>query len=229
MRYEGILFEVDTLLDLQAAMRKALTATCRRYLSQKTDLEAFTQFFKPMNAGLWDRYAEGGLTAFQLRLLRFEHVVARYHLSVASHEIAAFFEDVMAQNCSWLPKAFDAMQELSARFKIGLITNGFSSVQKPRFVNSGLSELCDAIVISEDVGLTKPSKEIFALALDQLGLHARHTIMVGDSLTTDYKGSLSTGLDFCYINKSGDAMPVGWPTPAYNLPSVWEFSQAFRR
>jgi FMN phosphatase YigB (HAD superfamily) len=46
--------------------------------------------------------------------------------------------------------------------------------------------------------------------------------MVGDSLTSDYLGSMNAGMDFCWINAKGLPLPTHLPEPRFTLQSVAE-------
>jgi FMN phosphatase YigB (HAD superfamily) len=48
--------------------------------------------------------------------------------------------------------------------------------------------------------------------------------MIGDSLTSDFKGALNMGLDFCWINPENNKVPQNLPTPRYTIKSVKELA-----
>ena len=52
----------------------------------------------------------------------------------------------------------------------------------------GLAALCDVIVDSAQVGVSKPEQRIFTLALAQLGRTAQTAVYVGDSFERDVLG-----------------------------------------
>ncbi len=67
-----------------------------------------------------------------------------------------------------------ALRECGIR--VGLLSNSWANVYPPE-----LSALCDAVVISGEVGLRKPNPAIYRLILDQLGIPARHCVFVDDA------------------------------------------------
>ncbi|GAB4177714.1 MAG: hypothetical protein Fur0032_18000 [Terrimicrobiaceae bacterium] len=83
---------------------------------------------------------------------------------------------------------------MKRNFRIGLLTNGDSALQREKFQASGLAPLFDAVTVSGEHGVGKPEPEIFRIALDALDCEARETWMVGNSLARDILGAQSAGL-----------------------------------
>ena len=84
-----------------------------------------------------------------------------------------------------------------------LVTNGLSEVQRARIERLDLDRYFDAVVISSEVGSSKPSPEIFEIAFELLGSPARESVlMIGDSLTSDVQGGINSGIATCWYNPS---------------------------
>jgi putative hydrolase of the HAD superfamily len=65
----------------------------------------------------------------------------------------------------------------SAGIKTGLVSNSWGTRRYPRDL---LGELFDGIVISADVGIRKPSPEIYALGAERIGLGPESCVFVDD-------------------------------------------------
>jgi HAD superfamily hydrolase (TIGR01549 family) len=81
--------------------------------------------------------------------------------------------------------------------KTGIVANSWPD--PPRLVRQdiesfGLADLLDVIVLSEEVGASKPQPEIFLRALDQLGVEPFDAMFVGDRLETDVQGAAAVGM-----------------------------------
>jgi putative hydrolase of the HAD superfamily len=61
-------------------------------------------------------------------------------------------------------------------------------------------------IYSCQVGIRKPNRRIFEIALETLGLPASEVIFVGDSLKADVKGSSKAGMYSIY--KTPDRPPI---------------------
>ena len=65
----------------------------------------------------------------------------------------------------------------AAGIRTGLISNSWGTTRYPRDL---LAELFDAIVISGEVGMRKPSPEIYALGAERIGLAPANCVFVDD-------------------------------------------------
>ena len=57
-----------------------------------------------------------------------------------------------------------------------------------------LEDYFDVIVISEEVGIEKPDKQVFQVALDKLGVEAQNAVMVGNRIDADIVGANRIGM-----------------------------------
>jgi len=81
--------------------------------------------------------------------------------------------------------------------KTGLVANSWPD--PPRLLRAdvdsfGLTEVLDVIVFSEEVGVSKPSPEIFLHTLGKLGVEPEDAVFVGDGLVTDVQGAAHVGM-----------------------------------
>ena len=72
----------------------------------------------------------------------------------------------------------------------------------------------------------KPNPIIFDKALEQLEADRSTTLMFGDSLTSDYQGSINSKIDFCWINRQRKPLPDGFSTPKFIMQNITEFDVA---
>ena len=103
-----------------------------------------------------------------------------------------------------MPGAIETVKALYSKCKLLIITNGIGEVQRSRFNASELKSYFDDVVISDEVGAAKPSKEIFDIAFEKMNMPAKkETLIVGDSLTSDMYGGVNFGIDTCWYNPLG--------------------------
>jgi putative hydrolase of the HAD superfamily len=100
------------------------------------------------------------------------------------------------------------LRELAGRgLKIGLISNShrcLASFQE----HFELRGVITAAVSSSEHGYMKPHPSIFEAALALAGVEARHSVMVGDSLTHDIDGARRVGMRGVLVHRSSDPAPV---------------------
>jgi len=113
----------------------------------------------------------------------------------------AFAEEFM-RYVSLDADAFDVLQKLHGKYKLGLISNfaipecGWKLLDK-----FGLKRFFDVVVISGEVNRRKPSAEIFERALKILGVEASKTVFVGDMLDLDVLGPKKVGMRTVFIER----------------------------
>ncbi len=124
----------------------------------------------------------------------------------------AFVRDRIARHIAF-PESETVLRQLKSVFRLGLVTNGAPDIQWTKIRGSGLEGYFDTIVISGEVGVGKPTARIFEIALGRLGVAARETVMVGDSLSRDVIGARSVGLGSIWVNRAAGKASDGRPAP----------------
>jgi HAD superfamily hydrolase (TIGR01549 family) len=86
----------------------------------------------------------------------------------------------------------------SMAIPIGMLSNCPTEFCQPRrriMKEHGIFDFFKAIILSGEVGFRKPGKEIFEIALKELGLSdAKRVIHVGDDMMMDVQGAQNAGL-----------------------------------
>ncbi|MGN5902254.1 pyrimidine 5'-nucleotidase [Klebsiella pneumoniae] len=140
-----------------------------------------------MNKPLWVDYQNGAITSLQLQHQRFDSWAER--LNVPPGELNDAFMNAMAEICAPLPGAVSLLNALQGKVRMGIITNGFTSLQQTRLERTGLRDHFDLLIISEQVGVAKPDARIFDYALAQAGNPPRsRVLMVGDLYRRRFSG-----------------------------------------
>ncbi|QWG33743.1 HAD family hydrolase [Bacillus mycoides] len=115
-----------------------------------------------------------------------------------------YIQDFWNEN---FPKCFSIDQNtilflnhIKRHFKVGIITNGSTQRQKAKIMNTSLNEYFDTIIISEEVGFSKPDKLIFELALNKLNVQSEDVLFVGDDLEKDIAGCQNANIKGIWFN-----------------------------
>jgi putative hydrolase of the HAD superfamily len=61
-------------------------------------------------------------------------------------------------------EAFEVLEYMKARYRLGVITNGYSAVQREKIRVAGLEGYFDDIIVSDETGTAKPDPSIFRLS-----------------------------------------------------------------
>jgi putative hydrolase of the HAD superfamily len=107
------------------------------------------------------------------------------------------------------PDALATIRRLSETFRLGLITNGDSAMQRAKLQGSGLEPYFpeSLVIVSGDLGIGKPALEIYATALARAGVTASEALMVGDNPTNDVVGAQNAGLRAVYVVRPHRVLP----------------------
>ena len=104
------------------------------------------------------------------------------------------------------PETFGTLQKIKQiDLKIGLISNIRSQgavKRRPTMKEQGILDFFDAVILSGEVGVGKPDKEIFEIALREIGVQKPNEAMyVGDSPIEDLKGAQNAGLIPVFLDR----------------------------
>lgn len=184
----------ETLENLSLVGRNGLTA------------ENFIKRYHVINDRMWDQYRRGKIEKSALRSRRFDEALALF--SIRENGLAERFADMYLSLCpvkkNLIPSAQDVLENLSARYPVWLLTNGFSEVQAVKIENPGIKPYISGMVTSEEAGAKKPSREIFDYAVKRAGAEASSSAMIGDDLENDVHAALAAGFARAvWFNPSG--------------------------
>ncbi|MEI4621704.1 HAD family hydrolase [Bacillus pfraonensis] len=92
------------------------------------------------------------------------------------------------------------LNTIKMQVKVAIITNGTTQRQKAKIINTNLNSCFDIIIISEEVGFSKPDKRIFELALNKLNVPPEATLFVGDDIEKDISGCQNANIKGIWFN-----------------------------
>ncbi|MGK0390368.1 MAG: 2-haloacid dehalogenase, partial [Maribacter sp.] len=103
-----------------------------------------------------------------------------------------------------LEGSIELLESLKNKVKLAIITNGLKEAQRPRIKKLGIGKYFEAIIVSDEIGISKPHKGYFDIVMETCGNPPKNKVLViGDSLNSDMKGAINYGLDSCWCNLFG--------------------------
>lgn len=214
----GVLFDLDeTLIDRTAS----ISAYARRFYAD----------FEPYIADRAEAFLETFLrldgNGYVTREAFFQGLAGYIEKPEMNEEtISAHFVEHAWTRPQTMRGAIEGLRRLrSAGLPVGVVTNGGSLNQRKKLTNTGLMQLVDDCVISEDVGTRKPDSAIFLTACGRLGIDPGHSWFVGDNPTVDIVGADQIGCRTIWLKRS-----IPWPEehePCYTF-AVSSLENAFR-
>lgn len=85
-------------------------------------------------------------------------------------------------------------------FRLSIVSNGRVDMQLAKIEAMGISQLVDAMTISEAVGVKKPDPRIYIAAMESLGVTAAESIFVGDQPVLDVAAPRELGMKTVWLD-----------------------------
>jgi len=232
-KIKAVLFDLDdTLYDHRFSSRKGLERL-------KNNFECFREIpldelekehLKLLNEIHLSKVLAGLCTIEEARKERYRRLFSKYGVKADTQlieEARLLYSTAYRGNQRAVPGAIELLQRLKTNFKIAVISNNFGVEQKSKIDVCGFGKYLDAVVTSAEVGFTKPSPEIFLLALEKLKCSPDEAVMIGDSWESDIIGARNAGIRAIWFNRYGNKSPepssvveVDSFLPAENISSL---------
>ena len=215
----------DTILDFHKAERIALSKTIREFGLEPT--EAVLSCYHVINKWHWEQLEKGTMTRAEILVNRFAVLFEKQGIAVDAVACARAYEKNLSIGHYFLPGAEEAVDSLSKKYRLFLVSNGTASVQKGRMTSANLYRFFEKVFVSQEIGHTKPSKAYFDACFAQIpGVDPEKTIIVGDSLSSDIQGGINAGIKTVWINPGhkscGDIKPDYELEALHQLPALLE-------
>lgn len=228
-KYTTLLFDADnTLLDFDKSERMSLIKTMEHYCVPVSE-ENINKYVE-INVGLWKLIEKKEITKPELKQIRFK----RFFESIGFETDADTLEvnEYYLNNLSSCGYTVEGAEELCRKlfdkgYKLHIVTNGIAKTQARRLAKSGLTDYIGETFVSEAIGYPKPMKEFFDYVLDCLPEKDKSKIIViGDSLSSDIKGAINSGLDCIWLNPARSPLPEDYNIK-YTVSSLKELENIF--
>lgn len=159
------------------------------------------------NERLWNDYHYSRITSAFLKTERFRATLREFtdkdDFLEMSGELNTRYLGYLARGRKVVEGAFELLEALRKFFLIGVLSNGFLDVQYQKIFNTGLDRYIQRLVVSDEIGVTKPDRRIFDYAIAETGANPADVIMVGDNPDADISGALNAGWKAVYYNRKG--------------------------
>ena len=207
MNYEIILLDADgTLLDFSRSEREAVAMTLSEAGLPSDDGVILT--YSEINDSLWKMLERGEIQKSVLFYRRFELLLERFGWQGDALAMAKRYMECLSHKGYLIDGAEELCRRLSRDHRLYIVTNGTEWIQRGRLADSGLLPYMSDVFISDLIGAPKPRAEFFTYVAEHIsGFDPDRTLIVGDSLSSDMAGGIAYGIDTCWYNPKGAAVP----------------------
>lgn len=180
----SVLFDLDNTLYSEESYVKSGFKAVSTYLGEKYDFDGNELFLKMQN--IFNLYGRDNVFNRLIQDLNIDEnvfnlvYVYRYHFP----EISLY------------PDTLNVLKILKKDFKLGLITDGRSFVQKRKVEALNIEKYFDIIIFTDILGENywKPSTEPYKLALNFLKSSPKNSVYIGDDPYKDFKAPNLLGM-----------------------------------
>jgi YjjG family noncanonical pyrimidine nucleotidase len=212
MSYSHLVFDFDHMLfDTDASEALSFANTLGEHGVDAP--EGLLESYQRINEALWQQVETGSITPNELKSERFRALAQEHGLTYNANAVAEDYAIGLAQCGDLYEGAADLIEHLALSHHLSMITNGLGQVQRGRLERVGLADAFEPLVISGEVGVAKPRREIFDLVFQAHPQSPKDSfVMIGDSLTSDIQGGINSGIDTCWFDRHrsgpGDVRPT---------------------
>jgi len=208
-RIAAVFFDLDeTLIEHQRTGPELIKAIYEAHADalDGVDPAVFGKTVWRKATDMWHMMFDGILPGEVARVYTFKNTLRALELDTSiAEEMGHTFESIMLESTRPSPGAASVLDALrAAGVCTGIITNGYTSMQRRKIEHHGFTDRVDHIFVSEAIGAHKPDVRIFDHALSETGARADEAIHVGDHIVNDIEGALDAGLQAALYDPVGD-------------------------
>ncbi len=208
--YKVILIDIDdTLFDYKKAEDNAIRNVFRDFgyfndVKKEEIFDILKEKYNIINKELWKKLENGQISKDELKVKRFKDLFKEMSLRYDPEIFSVEYLKRLGEGTFLFDGVEKFCRYIKSKYKVAVVTNGIKEVQMSRILNSGIADYIDEIVISDEIGVSKPDPGIFEYALGKLRHRNKdEVIMIGDSQTADIQGGINFGIDTCWVNIVG--------------------------
>ena len=204
-RYKNLFIDLDdTIYDFSSASREAFMETYE-LLHYDRFFDSFNHYYsiyEPYNLELWHIYGEGKITKEELNKRCYSYPLEV--VGIKDQELAdTFCREALGRiptKNRLIDGAIELLEYLRPKYNMYILSNGFKELQSHKMRTAGIDKYFDALILSEDIGVNKPNRELYEYALEKTGSKLEESIMIGDMFETDIVGAANIGMKQIYFN-----------------------------
>ncbi len=213
---KGVYFDLDdTLCGYWDAAKTGLRSTFERHPVQNVSIEdsldhwaaAFREFCPTLKqTGWYEPYLRDSRTT-RSELMRLTLLRMGIEDSDLTEKLSQTYMEYRDSNLRLFPDAIELLDDLRGRLPLGLVTNGPADLQRMEIATLGIADRFEAIFIEGELGIGKPSPEVFRQAQLAMQLEPNELLFVGNSFGHDILPAIHAGWKTVWVRRPSDVPP----------------------
>jgi len=207
-----LIFDMDgTLIEHTWQLSQITEALFARFAGELAPVthDQFFETFWSKNMDMWYMMVDGVIDGETAATYSYINTLRSLEKEVnLGQEMLAFWHSLVLEEAKPFADTFSVLRALQSRYTTGILTNGFTSLQRDKINKYNLADYVDFTLVSEEVGFHKPDRRIFLKALEMSGdASPQESLYVGDNLMSDVQGARDAGITPIFINPTNDLYP----------------------
>jgi putative hydrolase of the HAD superfamily len=191
---DAVLFDLDdTLLDRS----KTFSLYCEYFIKNYFTHDILPREKEDIILAMKEMDKNG----YENRTVFYKKIIDKWNLEYKTEKLE---ENFFEQFCKFsVPenKLIETIDYPYKKYKLAVITNGSSFMQNGKIDKLKIRGYFKEIIISGEVNIKKPDKDIFLLACNRLKVIPTEAVYIGDNYNIDILGANNAGLKGIWINK----------------------------
>lgn len=207
-----IFFDIDnTLIDHNQTEKRAIIATFN-YFGLKID-KNILHIWSEISEEYYDKYIQGLYSFEEQGIKRVEDLWERLGILNTNNYNNFFNYYLQKYEENWFlyEDVLPVLKKISEKNRLGIISNGDKEQQKKKLVSTKIMHFFEEVIISSEIGFSKPNEIIFEKACEIAKLNIRECIYVGDNFQVDILASNRAGFKAIYLNRLNKNINVSDP------------------
>jgi putative hydrolase of the HAD superfamily len=145
------------------------------------------------------------ISPLQFRIKIFEKILKRFRVKEfleLAQTLGRIFDICQQSTFTLFPEVGSVLSKVSQQVPIALLSNGQHDYQYEKLVATGIKSVFKKIIISSELKIEKPHRDIFLEMCHQLSVRPDQALMVGDNLQIDIWGGFQAGLQVAWLNRN---------------------------
>lgn len=198
---KNIFFDLDdTIFDYYESEKIALSTALLKGGIEPTD--EILKAYHTINIPLWQLYERKEAECEFIVVERFRQLFEKCGIDFDPQKMEDIYENELAHNAHLVRGAREMLEELHKNYRLYVASNGLVKIQESRLKLANIEHYFSDVFTSQRNGASKPNLEFFEYCFARIpDFKLEETIIVGDSLTSDIKGGINSGLRTVWFNK----------------------------